>query len=225
MAACLHCGAEIGDEVKFCPECGAGQGAKAAPPPPVATQERAKRRVPTGIVVVAVIAVIAVCGCLAAVLFLMRAGPSEEGLVTAIAILDETNEAATAPESTSSPKPTALPAPTLPPYAEITENVQSMTEIQWKKYLDGLDGHRIENWTGWVTEVDVSLSDKYTVWIDMDPPGTLLSTQDVYIPVPESVAFELEKGMKVTFSGDVDTITELLGSVSFRLKEGATLEY
>jgi hypothetical protein len=114
-------------------------------------------------------------------------------------------------------------APLAPPYQEIEDTVASMTEVQWKAYLQTLAGNRVDSWTGWIVEVDQSLGGKYTAWIDMDPPGAILSTQDVYVPVGEDLAMKLNKGDKVVFSGQIERCQELLGTVSVRF-ETATLE-
>jgi hypothetical protein len=124
------------------------------------------------------------------------------------------------PTATSEPTATMTPVPTVPPFAEIEAQVEAMTEAQWKAYLQGLKGQRIENWTGWIVDVDKGLTGKYTAWIDMDEPGAL-SSQDVYCPVSEDVAMALMKGAKVIFSGTIERTSELLGSVSFTLGDDA----
>lgn len=117
----------------------------------------------------------------------------------------------------------AAPVGTVPAFDEVEETVEGMTEVQWKAYLDGLKGQRIENWTGWIVEVDQGLGGNYTVWIDMDEPGEI-STQDVYCPVSEDLAMSLNLGDKVRFSGTVERASEMLRSISFTLGDDATLE-
>jgi len=124
--------------------------------------------------------------------------------------------------SVSAPKPTATTPPLAPSYEEISAKVADMTEAQWKDYLPKLSGLRVENWTGWVVDVDESLGGDYEVWVDMDSPSALL--QDVYIPVPDDVALELNKGQQVTFSGIIDRVSEFLGDIVVHLKEGAVVE-
>ena len=97
-----------------------------------------------------------------------------------------------------------------------------MTEAQWKAYLPTLEGMLVENWTGWVENVNV-VGDKYELWVDMDSPDTLLSAQDVYFLIPNDIALELQKDERITFSGRIKSVTEFLGSVSLRL-EDATLQ-
>jgi len=119
--------------------------------------------------------------------------------------------------ATKGAMPTETPRPIAPRFAEIRANVQSMTEAQWKKYLDELAGYRVYKWRGWVVEVDKELSGNYEVWIDMDSPEELFSVQDVYFDVPENIALQLAKGQQVTFSGTIKRVSELLGSVSVHL--------
>lgn len=122
------------------------------------------------------------------------------------------------------PKPTATIAPLAPSYEEISDEVASMTEAQWKEYLPTLSGLRVESWTGWVVDVDESLGGDYELWVDMDSPDDIFSTQDVYIPVTDDAALEFNKGQQVTFSGIIDRASEFLGDVIIHIKEGATVE-
>lgn len=91
------------------------------------------------------------------------------------------------------PKPTATTPPLAPSYKEISDQVAAMTEAQWKEYLPTLSGLRIEDWTGWVVDVDKSLGGDYMLWVDMDSPDDIFSTQDVYIPVSDDAALEFNK--------------------------------
>ena len=124
-------------------------------------------------------------------------------------------------ESTSIPSPSNTPPVLAPPFVVIRSNVSSMTEAQWKAYLPTLKDMRVEGWTGWVEEVNV-VGSKYELWVDMDSPDALFSVQDVYFYIPSEIALELEKHQRITFSGRIKSVTELLGSVSVRL-EDATL--
>lgn len=137
---------------------------------------------------------------------------------------DNGSPASDTSDADSGPKPTTTIPTLAPSYKEISAKVADMTEAQWKKYLPTLSGLRIENWTGWVVDVDKSLGGDYVLWVDMDSPDDFLSTQDVYIPVSDDAALEFNKGQQVTFSGIIDRASELLGNVSVHLKGGATVE-
>jgi len=121
-------------------------------------------------------------------------------------------------ESTEAPPPTNTPAPLAPPYEEISSEVESMTEAQWKAYLPTLEGNLVVGWTGWVEEVDV-VGGGYKLWVDMDPPDAILSTQDVYFDIPDEIALELQLDQEVTFSGTIATVSEFLGSISIDLED------
>ena len=123
-------------------------------------------------------------------------------------------------ESTEVPPPTNTPAPMAPPYEEIRSKVESMTEAQWKAYLPTLEGNLVVGWVGWVVEVDVNLGGGYELWVDMDPPDTLFSVQDVYFDIPDEIALELNLGEEVTFSGTIATASEFLGGISVTLEDG-----
>jgi len=124
--------------------------------------------------------------------------------------------------STEVSESTATPAPTAPPFVEIRDNVQNMTEAQWKQYLPELKGARVTHWQGWVEEVNVS-GNKYELWVDMDSPDELFSAQEVYFPIPSDIALELQKDQPVTFSGTIERVQEFLGSTTIYLQD-VTLE-
>lgn len=124
--------------------------------------------------------------------------------------------------STATQGPTATPVPTAPPFVEIRDNVQNMTEAQWKKYLPELKGARVVNWEGWVEDVDVSGS-KHTLLVDMDSPDDFLSGTDVRFGIPEDVALELQKDQPITFSGTIEKVQEFLGTSTVYLQD-VTLE-
>ena len=127
-------------------------------------------------------------------------------------------DSAGGPVATATQGPTPTPLTPAPPYAEIRSKVESMTEAQWKAYLPTLEGMLVENWTGWITEVNVT-GGKYELWVDMDSPDDPFSVQDIYFPIPEDRALELQIDEKVTFSGRIKSVSELLGSVTLHLED------
>jgi len=113
---------------------------------------------------------------------------------------------------------TEKPVEIAPDYQTIENTVADMTEIQWKEYLDSIEGMKVEDWTGWVVDVDKSFGD-YRIWVDMDDPSEILSAQDVYLyGITEEEAAKVNKDAKITFSGIIDRANEFLGSVSLSLK-------
>jgi hypothetical protein len=132
------------------------------------------------------------------------------------------NIAQSEPKTAATNVAAAEPAPEAPPFEEIRKNMQDMTDAQWNKYGASLTGSHV-SWTGWVEEVNEKVFGGYEVWIDMDAPETAISVQDVYADIPEDLAMELRKGQKVRVSGTIDSVTNVLGALSVRLKKGATV--
>lgn len=126
------------------------------------------------------------------------------------------------PTKTPRPSPTPslspTPAPTALPFAQIRQNVAGMTEAQWKTYLPTLDGQLVENWTGWLDNVDQSGS-RYTALVDMDPPDDFLSTYDISFQVSQDLALQLKLDQPITFSGRIERVSEFLGSLTLHLAD------
>jgi hypothetical protein len=162
-----------------------------------------------------------VCGVFGAIL-----GSTPEAKATSTArAIERATEAAkptATPGPTNTPLPTNTPPLPAPPFEEIRSTVAGMTEAQWKAYLPTLEGMVVEQWTGWVAEVNVKGS-QYELWVDMDAPDDLLSAQDIYFPIPADIAMQLQKDQKITFSGQIERVSEFLGSISIYL-ENVTLE-
>jgi hypothetical protein len=121
-------------------------------------------------------------------------------------------------ETTPTPEPTPPPPDVIaPPYQEIYDNMHAMTEAQWNKYADELEGKQVTRWTGWVEEVNEKTLGGYELWIDMDPPEAF-STQDVVFDIPDDVALEINKDQAVTFSGTIESVSEARDTLIIRLE-------
>lgn len=106
-----------------------------------------------------------------------------------------------------------------PPFAEVRDNVRSMTEAEWGPYLSSMQGNQVVGWRGWIAGVDTTLMGHFEVAVDMDPPDDPFSTPDVFFYVPGEVAKALHEGQEITFSGLVEDAFEFMGSVSVRLQD------
>mgnify|MGYP003996816293 CR=1 FL=1 len=105
-----------------------------------------------------------------------------------------------------------------PSYSTIENNCAKMTDAKWNVYAPTLVGKKVTDWSGTVTEVNETLLGDYELWIDMDDPDVLLSVQDVYMPCSQETAFKFDKGDSITFSGVIESVSDLLGSVSIKLE-------
>lgn len=126
--------------------------------------------------------------------------------------------------ATSIPTKIPTPIPTLrsaPPFQEIRSKIKLMTDAQWMRYTDELEGTWAINWTGWIDDVNEKTFGGYELWIDMDPPDAVLSIYDVRFDIPEELALKFHKDQKVTFLGRIKSVTNVLGACSIRLEEGS----
>jgi hypothetical protein len=122
-------------------------------------------------------------------------------------------------QATSTPRPifTALPTvestttpfPQAPPYDEIAVNMQTMTEVQWNRYREDIQGTQVISWTGWVEDVTEKAFSSYELRIDMDPPGSQDSAFDVRFDIPTGEeALAIAKDSPITFSGWIAQVSD-----------------
>jgi len=95
-----------------------------------------------------------------------------------------------------------------------------MTEVQWKDYLPTLEGMKIDNWTGWVVDVDKISGEEYQISVDMDDPSSFLSTQSVYLwGISKEDAAIISKGAQITFSGMIKYASMFLGDIAITIED------
>ncbi len=117
------------------------------------------------------------------------------------------------PTSTSTPTNTPIPSSTpnlAPPFSEIAENYNRMTDAQWEAYAELLRGALALDWEGTIREVDKGeIFGGYKVIIDA---GRDTFVPEVYIDdVPEALALSLNKGARVRFSGVINYASNTFG--------------
>ncbi len=119
------------------------------------------------------------------------------------------------PKKADTPAPRPTPTKNLSSiqFAHIRDKHDTSTAVQWSDYRDKLAGVRVQ-WSGWVAEVKASGE----VWVDMDSPDAF-SIQDVYFRIPQEDARKYNKGQKITFTGEIDVVTDVLGRVAVHLKD------
>ena len=124
-----------------------------------------------------------------------------------------------APSKVDSLAETPKPQPTTPPIEEILATVEDMTDAQRNSYNESLKDSRIEGWRGEVSDVDEGeIFGGFSVYVDMVDSNL---GSDVHIEVPEDVALTLNKGQRIVFSGDVSSVSDILGTTVF--VENATI--
>lgn len=140
--------------------------------------------------------------------------PEGQATSTALAAARATEDAQ--PPGTSPPTdtpPTATPPTFAPPIEEILDTVDGMTDAQRNKYNDLLRGNLVENWSGTVIDVDEGeLFGGFTVYVDMVDSQI---GSEVHIKVTEEVALSLNKGQTITFSGEIDSVSDFLGTTVY----------
>jgi len=122
-------------------------------------------------------------------------------------------------QATSTPRPiftalptvesTTTPSPQAPPYDEIAISMQTMTEVQWNRYREDIQGTQVISWTGWVEDVTEKAFSSYELRIDMDPPRSPDSAFDVRFDIPTGEkALAIAKDSPITFSGWIAQVSD-----------------
>jgi hypothetical protein len=149
-------------------------------------------------------------------------GKVTKGKISAVQRI-QFNKSAGGGQTSSAPprKETSAPAPVSSTvnFLTIRKNMEGMTDLQFKRYADGLKGKKVI-WTGWVEEVKERFLGGYDCWVDMDSPGAMMSVQDVTFDVSESVAMKLKKDNKIRFTGTIKSVMSVMGSCQVNLEKG-----
>jgi biopolymer transport protein ExbD len=96
-------------------------------------------------------------------------------------------------------------------FSDIDDNYENMTDVQFKKYGEGLVGKKVI-WSGYVVDVKKQmLSDNYQVYIDMDSPDDFMSVQEVYLKnITEEEAINLRKKQLIKFKGRIKQVADIM---------------
>lgn len=126
------------------------------------------------------------------------------------------------PTETTEPISTLEPTPTphiIESYADINGAKSVLTDIQWNRYKEEIIGAQVQNWEGWVREVDEDILGGITMRVDM---WGSQSDTEVWFSVSEEVGLSVNRNEQIYFSGTIVSISELFG-ISIQL-ENATIE-
>ena len=147
--------------------------------------------------------------CIAAVIVVMIAG----------------GELSTELVAVGQPDTMPTPVPPAPPFEEIRRNHEAMvsgnmTEAKWKNFKDPIKGTQAFQWSGRIYDVERNeFSGKYWVRIDMDTTDGLINISEVSFVVPEETALSYEKGQQLTFSGRIDDIIDIMGTLEITIED------
>lgn len=112
-----------------------------------------------------------------------------------------------------------------PDYQEIMNNYNSLTSAKWQEYKSEMEGTRVTNWIGWVTNVSKnSNSTSYKIRVDSERPAAACDTgrTDIEFELAQDMALKLNKCDKIEFSGvikEIDCGLGILGHCTVKMTE------
>ena len=191
---CQSCNRDIPDDAVLCPYC--GQTVSREEPPPTSAPQ-VRKRTGTWVVIIAILAIAVVClVCMLCAAF-GTTTPSYKATSTVRAAARQTEAA----RPTNTPIPTSTPAAIT--YADIQHNFDTLTDIQWKPYEEGLRGTRV-HWVAEVREVKGDL----TTYLDL---GQGLFSSCCLDGLSQEEAASLSKGDVIEFEARIRKVERILG--------------
>lgn len=110
---------------------------------------------------------------------------------------------------------TAENAKEIPPFEEIQEKRKTLPYKEWEQYAKGLAGTQLTGWQGRVAEAYHLQDDEvqYLVQVSLDTPASLGIGQDLLLLFTKTPTSELVKGQNVIITGQVNSVSALIGDV------------
>jgi hypothetical protein len=97
--------------------------------------------------------------------------------------------------------------------------MEALAGADWERYVDELEGTRANNWIGWIEDVHKTTAGAYELRVDVDSPDVVFSGHNVTFGVSDEVALQVEKDQQITFSGRIESVENVLGSLQIRLQD------
>jgi hypothetical protein len=114
---------------------------------------------------------------------------------------------------------TPTPPATAPSYWEIEENMKAMAQAEWDGYVEKIEGTWASDWVGWVEDVRKTAFGGYELRIDVDSPDVIFSGRNVTFDISDEMASQVKKDQQITFSGRIESVTTVLGSLQIQLQD------
>lgn len=129
---------------------------------------------------------------------------------------------ADAPNPTDEPTAVPTAAPVAPSFADMMAFRETATDAAWDIRRKEWEGNTVTDWPATVVEIKAKSGGRYEVWVDLNPDG-VFGVQDAYVTTSDAGVVNWPKDTAVLVSGTIDNVDSLLGSITVRFEDDATI--
>lgn len=143
-------------------------------------------------------------------------------ITNAPAASDSGDNVADAPKPTDEPTAVPTDAPPAPSFADMIAFRETATDAAWDVRRKEWEGTAAKDWPANVVEIKAKSGDRFEVWVDLNPDG-VFGVQDAYVTTSDAGVINWSKDAPVIVSGIIKDVDSLLGSITVRFEDGATV--
>lgn len=163
-----------------------------------------------------------IIGVLVVLSVLGSMGDDDADPITSAPAGSDSGAVADAPKATDEPTAAPTDAPAAPSFADMIAFRETATDAAWDVRRKEWAGTAAKDWPANVVEIKAKSGDRFEVWVDLNPDG-VFGVQDAYVTTSDASVINWPKDTAVIVSGIIKDVDSLLGSITVRFEDGATV--